>query len=276
MISTPFYMWLAIFSAQSHKEERFMYPAYPFLCLNAAIATHTVLSYLGHLSPRSVLGKVPAKVKLVFVSAFVLAISAIGVLRTVGTVSAYSAPLQIYRALQSPEYADIQGNVCLGKEWYRFPSSYFLPKNMRPKFVKSAFDGLLPGEYSEAGTISGIFPTWLIPPGMNDQNIEDPGKHVRFPLRSIFSPSNFLKIDVGLCTFMVDSIFSGSENSMLEPNYIVDERNWEQIQCHKFLDSSQTHLLGRIIWIPDWEVVPAKFRRQWGRYCLLRRRSAPG
>lgn len=188
MFSTPFYMWLAIFSAQSHKEERFMYPAYPFLCLNAAIAMHTVLSYLGHPSLRSVLGKVPAKVKLAFVSAFVLAISAVGILRTVGTVSAYSAPLQIYRALQSPEYADIPGNVCLGKEWYRFPSSYFLPKNMRPKFVKSAFDGLLPGDFSEAGTISGIFPTWLIPPGMNDQNIEDPGKHVRFPLRSSFFP----------------------------------------------------------------------------------------
>lgn len=188
MISTPFYMWLAIFSAQSHKEERFMYPAYPFLCLNAAIAMHIVLNYLGYLSPRSIIGKVPAKVKLAFVGAFVLAISAIGVLRTVGTVSAYSAPLQIYGALQSPEYADIKGNVCLGKEWYRFPSSYFLPKNMRPKFVKSAFDGLLPGDFSEAGTISGIFPTWLIPSGMNDQNIEDPGKHVRFPFRFTLVP----------------------------------------------------------------------------------------
>ena len=155
-----------------------MYPVYPFLCLNAAIAMHTALNHLGHLSPRSVVGKVPAKAKLAFVAVFVLSISTIGILRTVGNVSAYSAPLEIYKVLQSPEYADIQGNVCLGKEWYRFPSSYFLPKNMRLKFVKSAFDGLLPGGFSEAGTISGIFPTWLIPPGMNDQNIEDPGKHV--------------------------------------------------------------------------------------------------
>ena len=178
MISTPFYLWLAIFSAQSHKEERFMYPAYPFLCLNAAIAMHTVLSYLGHLSPKSIFSKLPAKVKLVLVGAFVLGIATTGILRTVGTVTAYRAPLEIYKPLQSPEYTDVKGNVCLGKEWYRFPSSYFLPKNMRAKFVKSAFDGLLPGEFSEAGTISGILPTWLIPHGMNDQNIEDPGKHV--------------------------------------------------------------------------------------------------
>ena len=155
-----------------------MYPAYPFLCLNAAIAMHTVLHYLGHPSPKSTVGKTSATVKLAVIGAFVFAITIVGILRTVGTVSAYSAPLKIYRPLQSSEYADMQGNVCLGKEWYRFPSSYFLPKAMRPKFVKSAFDGLLPGEFSEAGSVSGILPTWLIPRGMNDQNVEDPGKYV--------------------------------------------------------------------------------------------------
>ena len=155
-----------------------MYPAYPFLCLNAAIAMHSVLIYLGHLNPKSIMGNVPAKVRLAVVGAFVLTSATVGVLRTVGTVSAYSAPLEIYKPLQSPEVANVQGNVCLGKEWYRFPSSYFLPKTMRAKFVKSAFDGLLPGAFSEAGTVSGILPTWLIPSGMNDQNIEDPDKHV--------------------------------------------------------------------------------------------------
>lgn len=193
IISTPFYVWLAIFSVQSHKEERFMYPAYPFLCLNAAIAMHTVLSYLGNPNPKSAIGKMSAVTKLALVGAFVLAITTVGILRTVGTVSAYSAPLKIYRSLQGPEYADIQGNVCLGKEWYRFPSSYFLPKNMRAKFVKSAFDGLLPGEFSEIGTGSGILPTWLIPHGMNDQNIEDPSKHVRYLSCFTFSPANFLR-----------------------------------------------------------------------------------
>lgn len=155
-----------------------MYPAYPFLCLNAAIAMHTVLHYLGHPTPKSIIGKIPAEIKMALVGAFVLVVATVGFLRTAGTASAYSAPLEIYKSLQSPEYADVRGNVCLGKEWYRFPSSYFLPKNMRAKFVKSAFDGLLPGEFSEMGTASGILPTWLIPSGMNDQNIEDPGKHV--------------------------------------------------------------------------------------------------
>ena len=173
---TPFYLWLAIFSVQAHKEERFMYPAYPFLCFNAALALHHILYYLGR--PRGIVGKVPANVRLFIVFIPILLMSLGGLLRTMGTVSAYGAPLDIYSPLQSPQYAQLEGNVCLGKEWYRFPSSYFLPEKMRAKFVKSAFDGLLPGQFSEATTGFGLFPTWLIPPGMNDQNIEDPGKYV--------------------------------------------------------------------------------------------------
>lgn len=46
---------------------------------------------------------------------------------------------------------------------------------------------------------------------------------------------------------------------------------WETVTCAPFLDASQTHLLGRLLWIPDLPFVPAPFRRQWGEYCLLRR-----
>lgn len=176
VFATPFYLWLAIFSAQLHKEERFMYPAYPFLCLNAAITLHNMLFYLGQHG--GVTGKIPAKIKTLFATGFVLLAVTVGTLRTLGTVSAFHAPLEIYKPLQSPVYADTEATVCLGKEWYRFPSSYFLPKNMRARFIKSAFDGLLPGQFSEARIGFGFFPTWLVPSGMNDQNIEDPAKYV--------------------------------------------------------------------------------------------------
>jgi alpha-1,2-mannosyltransferase len=33
-----FYIWLGVLSLQPHKEERFMYPAYPLLGLNAAVS----------------------------------------------------------------------------------------------------------------------------------------------------------------------------------------------------------------------------------------------
>lgn len=189
---TPFYLWLVIFSSQAHKEERFMYPAYPCLGLNAAIALHTMLGYLGSSDPKKLVNKIPPILRLAFVSAIVLLSIDLGVFRTYGLVSAYRAPLQIYAPLQRPEFAGLEETVCIAKEWYRFPSSYFLPRNMRAKFVKSAFDGLLPGEFNEAKIGFGLFPgTWLIPPGMNDQNLEDPGKYV-WPsrLRVLFSADN--------------------------------------------------------------------------------------
>lgn len=124
------------------------------------------------------MGKIAPKIKLAFVSSLVLLAIDAGVLRTFGLITAYRAPLKIYEPLGLPEYAKMEANVCIGKEWYRFPSSYFLPQGMRAKFIKSEFDGLLPGQYNEAEIGFGFFPgTWLIPPGMNDQNIEDPGKY---------------------------------------------------------------------------------------------------
>ena len=41
LLLTPFYLCLCLFSVQPHKEERFMYMAYPFLCLNVASTIHS-------------------------------------------------------------------------------------------------------------------------------------------------------------------------------------------------------------------------------------------
>lgn len=177
---SPFYIWMAIFTLQPHKEERFIYPAYPFLVLNAAIGLHIILAYVGSAGPKELIGMIPAKLKLAIMMLAIFFSLNLGLLRIIGTVTAYRAPLQIYEALDVPGVARPGDTVCLGKDWYRFPSSYFLPKGMRAKFIKSEFAGLLPGEFNEAKTGFGFFPgTWLVPPGMNDRNIEDPGKYVR-------------------------------------------------------------------------------------------------
>jgi alpha-1,2-mannosyltransferase len=175
----PMYIWLVIFCIQPHKEERFMYPAYPALALNAAFSLHVLLSLFGTANPQTFVGQIPAQAKLAFVGLPMLAAVAFGLWRAAGMVAAYTAPLSIYTPLRQPEIARSGDYVCLGKEWYRFPSSYHLPQGVRVKFVKSEFTGLLPGEFREAGLGFGIFPgTWLDPPGMNDENREDPGKYV--------------------------------------------------------------------------------------------------
>ena len=176
-LMTPFYLWLVIFSVQPHKEERFMYPMYPFLCLNAAFAMHAMIAFFRTSVSIPFMVSPKSKTILTRIALFIMAI--IGFLRTAGNVTAYSAPLEVYQSLQGLHPEQLQGNLCVGKEWYRFPSSYFLPGSMRAKFIKSAFDGLLPGQFSESPTTYGLPPAWLVPAGMNDQNIEDPGKYVR-------------------------------------------------------------------------------------------------
>ncbi|PLB34124.1 dolichyl-P-Man:Man(6)GlcNAc(2)-PP-dolichol alpha-1,2-mannosyltransferase [Aspergillus candidus] len=256
----PFYMWMAIFTAQPHKEERFMYPAYPFLALNAAIAFDMVLSYIGSQNPKELIGRVPVSLKLTAVMSIVLLAVNGGFFRTLGMVTAYNAPLKVFEPLEQPGVVQAGDTLCLGKEWYRFPSSFFLPHGMRAKFIRSEFRGLLPGEFREAVDYPALIDgTSRIPTGMNDRNEEDPEKYV----------------DISQCTFLVDSSFPGNPPTALEPDYIHDETQWEQVSCRAFLDASRTGLLGRLVWIPDLPIIPDRFRRQWGEYCLLQRRDDP-
>ncbi|CAG7979491.1 unnamed protein product [Penicillium salamii] len=255
----PFYMWFAIFSLQPHKEERFMYPAYPFLALSAALSFHIILTYLGSADRKELIGRVPTKLKIAAALSVVAIAFNAGLLRTLGMVTAYNAPLKIYEPLQDVEVAQSGDTVCFGKEWYRFPSSYFLPHDMRARFIRSEFRGLLPGEFPDAPSyLERLGGASQLPSGMNDLNIEDPSKYV----------------DISQCSFLVDSHFPGHDATELEPHYALDTANWNTVKCASFLDASQTGLLGRLIWIPDFPVIPDRFRRKWGEYCLLQRTGA--
>jgi alpha-1,2-mannosyltransferase len=65
-------------------------------------------------------------------------------------------------------------NICVGKEWYRFPSNFFLPSSQyKLQFVESGFTGQLPKPYS---AING---TWVIPTDMNDLNKQEMSRYVR-------------------------------------------------------------------------------------------------
>lgn len=261
---TPFYLWLFIFTLQPHKEERFMYPAYPFLAINAALSTHILLQAFGTPDRNKLMGKIPPGLRLTIATLVMLLSINIGLARVYSVYSAYSAPMSLYGPLGTgrPGESGIGGSgdsVCFGKEWYRFPSSYFLPRDMHAKFIPSEFRGLLPGEFSEARTGFGFWGgTWLPTSGLNDQNEEDPGKYVT--IRS--------------CMFMVDTQYPlhTSPPPPREPDYIADEDKWEVVHCIPFLDIANTHVLSRILYIPDLSIIPERYRRKWGRHCLLKQK----
>ena len=67
--------------------------------------------------------------------------------RMLSIINNYRAPLLIYNHLYNELSNQTQQelSICLGKEWYRFGSSFFLPsENHHIRFIKSGFDGLLP------------------------------------------------------------------------------------------------------------------------------------
>ncbi len=75
--------------------------------------------------------------------------------------------------LVQPIYGDV--NVCVGKEWYRFPSSFFLPTpKWKLRFIRSEFKGQLPQPYGDHPNA-----TWIVPDNMNDMNLEEPSRYVR-------------------------------------------------------------------------------------------------
>lgn len=197
---SPFYLWFTIFTLQPHKEERFMYPAYPFLALNAAIALHLLLSYLGSTDQKEFVGRIPPQIKLIIAAVPVMASLNLGVARTLGMVTGYNTPLSLYKPLAEANMTQPGDLVCLGKEWYRFPTSYLLPDGVQARFIKSEFDGLLPGQFAERETLSGTWAgTRAVPPGMNDRNEEDFGKYVRQIVSRIHEK---ILIEAGRCLAM--------------------------------------------------------------------------
>ncbi|KAI0207456.1 Alpha-1,2-mannosyltransferase ALG9 [Lamellibrachia satsuma] len=58
----PMYVWMLIFFSQPHKEERFLFPIYPLICLNAAVAIDYLQVHPARCSEalKSVLCSVPA------------------------------------------------------------------------------------------------------------------------------------------------------------------------------------------------------------------------
>ncbi|CAK5069353.1 unnamed protein product [Meloidogyne enterolobii] len=197
-------VWMLIFMLQPHKEERFLFPIYPHICLLAAFCLDCLYRLLN-------------KTKLA--TTFCIAILIIFVIASFSRIAAlhrnYSGLLDIYKDFNNKISSDkslIQNTteilpirVCIGKEWHRFPSSFFLPESGRNfsevemRFIRSEFRALLPDIFPKGSTLSEI--TRQIPIHQNDENREQLERYV--PLES--------------CNFLIDLV--GMEPTELEPDY---------------------------------------------------------
>jgi alpha-1,2-mannosyltransferase len=192
----PFLCSLLLFSALEHKEERFMYVAYSSLCAGSGAAVGAFFDICVAKSARSRVAakragrKPPGGLVLLAATgagAACLLTAAMGASRVAALLTGYGAPARAYAlglpvrsidggsidapfpgtesSRRSRDVENVQ-NVCVGDEWHRFPSSFFLPSHSyRLKFLDASFDGALPVpfEAERGGTSFGsIF--------LNDEN----------------------------------------------------------------------------------------------------------
>ncbi|CDO94094.1 unnamed protein product [Kluyveromyces dobzhanskii CBS 2104] len=243
------FIWLNVFIAQPHKEERFLYPIYGIVSLLAALGLFNV----SELSPLKKLRKLLRVA--VFCFTFLQAAA-----RILALTNNYTSPIRVYSSFP---LSDEQKVVCTGREWYHFPTSLILPDNYRLQFVQSGFDGLLPGNFLESESLEENIRT--VPKGMNNRNIFDPSKLV----------------DIDTCDYYVDiNIASNNEADVVNPKRTT---TWEPLYCQPFVDASSSKFLGRAFQIPEklltalptnvQDVVSNYYSVHYNEFCSFKRRD---
>jgi alpha-1,2-mannosyltransferase len=151
-----------------HKEERFLFPVYHLLAFSAALS----LRHAKQLAPHPVLRRfVVSPLFLLLPAVF----GAVSFCRIAALSHNYGAPISVYTMLHdriaAAPLSAPPATVCVGGEWHRFPSHFFLPGHASLGFVESSFKGQLPQPFTEGG--SAVPP----PQPFNALNREEPSRY---------------------------------------------------------------------------------------------------
>ncbi|KAF4113562.1 alpha-1,2-mannosyltransferase ALG9 [Onychostoma macrolepis] len=231
---SPMYLWMLVFFTRPHKEERFLFPIYPLICLCGAVALSSLQKCYHFIFQRYRLEHYTISSNWLALGS-VLLFGVLSLSRSVALFRGYHAPLDLYpefhRIAKDPTIHTVpEGrlvNVCVGKEWYRFPSSFLLPNNWHLQFIQSEFRGQLPKPYA-----MGPDATWIIPSDMNDQNLEEPSRYV----------------ELKQCHYLVD--LATETEAPREPQYATNKEEWSIIAEKPFLDPTRSSRLLRAFFIP--------------------------
>ncbi|XP_021773824.1 dol-P-Man:Man(6)GlcNAc(2)-PP-Dol alpha-1,2-mannosyltransferase-like [Chenopodium quinoa] len=242
IIISPVYIWLGFMSLQPHKEERFLYPIYPLICVAASAFIESMPNFFrDKYNPNDSSALVMiAKFVRPLILGFILCVSHS---RTFSLIHGYSAPLEIYKHLQYHEDAGYGSTLCVGSEWHRFPSSFFIPDYVaQVRWIDDGFRGLLPFPFNS--TLGG---TSAAPSYFNNKNKASDKQYLQ---------------DLEICTLLVELhlkrpfAYRGSDLS-----------TWEVVAALPYLDRELSPSLHRSFFIPYfWQE-----KNVFGLYKLLRR-----
>lgn len=288
----PFYLWLAILTAQAHKEERFMFPAYPLLCFNAAVTLYLMRGWMEVVFIKVTKSPYQASQTLMFRNftlSLVVGTAFLSLCRIRAQWVYYHAPLSVlsnFGGIEIPQLLNSTGLLpvfppgtreedippvditpvkhfdlvlCLGKEWHRFAGHYLVPTGVRVEFIKSDFRGQLPRHFNETADSNTHSDSWwlrpetsYVPTDVNDLNKEDTSRYVQLET----------------CDYLIDLDYPvHPAGSPLEPRYATDPKRWERAICEPFLDPRHSSLLTRALWLPGeaWQL-----QNEFGDYCILK------
>uniref|UniRef100_A0A3B3S9D3 Mannosyltransferase n=1 Tax=Paramormyrops kingsleyae TaxID=1676925 RepID=A0A3B3S9D3_9TELE len=231
---SPMYLWMLVFFTRPHKEERFLFPIYPLICLCGAVALSSLQKCYHFLFQRYRLEHYTISSNWLALGSVVL-FTVLSLSRSVALFRGYHAPLDLYpefhRIAKDPTVHMVpEGRpvtVCVGKEWHRYPSSFLLPNNWQLQFIQSEFRGQLPKPFSQ-----GPLATQTIPSNMNDQNLEESSRYV----------------DIKQCHYLVD--LDTERQAPREPRYAANKDEWTVVAYKPFLDASRSSRLLRAFFIP--------------------------
>lgn len=224
---------------------RFIFPVYPLVSLSGALAVSTLLQNIDLALRRCGKGALGAtRLMVTYGVTFVFIVLSLS--RIFALYVNYHAPMEIS---YSVETSPVVKNICLGKEWHRFPGSFFVPNHYRIRFVPTHFNGLLPAYFEEnergSTVVHGYFNS------MNQRN-------------------DYMLFELSNCDYMIDfdngKSFSRNES---EPNYSKDSANWTIIHSVPFLNALSSHSFFRAFHVPFVGHKYVKF----GNYNLLVRKT---
>ncbi|KAF7140849.1 hypothetical protein RHSIM_Rhsim06G0207300 [Rhododendron simsii] len=242
LVISPIYIWLAFMSLQPHKEERFLYPIYPLICVAAAAVIESFPDFFRdkyNPNHNSLLISI-AQILRPLVLGLILCISHA---RTFSLIHGYSAPLEIYKHLDYHDHLGTGSVVCVGSEWHRFPSSFFIPDHVgQVRWIDDGFSGLLP--FSFNSTLGG---TSAAPPYFNNKNKASNEQYLQ---------------DLEKCTFLVELHLQRPY-----PYRGSDLSTWEVVAALPYLDRELSPPMYRSFFIPYlWQG-----KNFFGIYKLLKR-----
>jgi len=255
-------LWITFMSCMAHKEERFLYVVYPLLCVSAGFAITKVFYRLRQLwMPLS----------LVVTLLTVIVFGGLSVSRIIAIQNNYGASMVAWKTLAEQELpiqnfttAKYPINVCIGKEWYRYASSFFLPSdNIHIKFVRSGFDGQLPQWFGEH--------PWSEP----KQHFNDVNK---------MEPERYVKDINAECHYIVEFEFPGQSEERMSDWAIIDYKilddpsiddadkvpDWSVIWFAPFLDAPRSPRLTRSFYIPVAFLPNKTDPNNYGEYEVMR------